>query len=168
MESPPDSTARSPWLLLLSLGVFGCKSGALAASPEVESPEARYATLTAACEAGQSKDCFEAGNMVFNLRTSDLGACRAAGAFCIRPGEDAEAAKKRLDQESVESFGKACDADHAEACSNAGSVLAILGTEMSDEEYGPLAERAEDYFERGCKLGSDSGCMFRGSTTRAK
>jgi hypothetical protein len=154
--------------LLLTILTLACKSGAPASSARAESGEARYAELAAACAAGEANVCFEAGNMVFTLSTSELEPCVGAGAFCIRPGEEAEAAKKRLDEESVESFGNACEADIAEGCSNAGSVLAILGTEKSDEEYGPIAARAEAYFERGCNLGSKSGCMFRGSTTRAE
>jgi TPR repeat protein len=137
--------------LLLALAVSACQARVAAPGPSVEPAH-----------------CFEAGNMVFKLRLSDLRPCDAASEFRTRPGEDAEAAKKRLDEESVELFGQACDADIPEGCSNAGAVLAILGIDLGDEEYAPVADRAEAYFERACKLSSKSGCMFRGSTTRAK
>jgi TPR repeat protein len=154
--------------LLLALAVSACQARVAAPGPSVEPAQARYAVLTASCAHGNANDCFEAGNMVFKLRLSDLRPCDAASEFRTRPGEDAEAAKKRLDEESVELFGQACDADIPEGCSNAGAVLAILGIDLGDEEYAPVADRAEAYFERACKLSSKSGCMFRGSTTRAK
>jgi hypothetical protein len=160
--------SRSLLPLLFPLVTLGCQSGAPASSARAESGEARYAELSADCSAGEVNACFEAGDMVFKLRTSELEPCVTSGAFCIRHGEVAEAAKQRLDEESVESFGKACEGDIADACSNAGSVLAILATKTSDEQYGSIAARAEAYFERGCQLGSDEGCMFRGSTTRAE
>jgi len=154
--------------LLLALAVSACQARAPASVPSANSAQARYAVLTASCAHGNENDCFEAGNMVSKLRVSELQPCNADGAFCTRPGEDSAVAKKRLDEQSVELFGQACDADIPEGCSNAGVALGILGIEMGDEEYAPASARAEAYFERGCKLGSQSACMFRGSTARAK
>ena len=83
-------------------------------------------------------------------------------------GERREQAMNRLRSKAIEQNAVACDrGNNAEACSRAGSGLAIMGINMSSGAYKKVADRAESYFDKACILGSRSGCMLKGTTHRA-
>ena len=129
---------------------------------------ASYESQSSACDGFNANACFEAAGQVWNLRASSLKPCSADASLCIRKGESREQAMTRLRNKAIEQNAIACDrGNNAEACTRAGSGLAIMGINMHEGEYRKIAARAEFFFDKACILGSRSGCMLKGTTHRA-
>jgi hypothetical protein len=148
--------------LLLRCATVPTRPVATVAPPTFES-------LSSACGESDLDSCFKAADFVWNLSPSDLNPCRSSDeAFCIKPEESGEQAYARLSERSAAQFGLACEKGrNAEACVRAGSTLAIMGIDLPANEYEAVAARAEAYFDKACELGSQHGCMLRGTTHRA-
>ena len=127
-----------------------------------------FDALSALCESNDYQACFDASDIIWNLRSTSLKACEGNKRLCIVKGEDSNSSMVRISDVGIKYNKLVCDkTENNEACLRAGSSLSIKASQLPVDSYKPTAKDAEHYFDKGCSLGSKVACIMKGSSYRA-
>jgi TPR repeat protein len=151
-------TGKSVAVAFVALAMSGCATG--------YNQDPYKAAM--ACESRPNVGaCMRAGDYFSELDVKRFRACQSSSdKECLGTGESIGQARRRLNAEAQQHFGKACDLRDADACSKSGIHYAVLYSDQnnSEKEARAFSTQAEAYFRKACDLGSSEGCRNIGST----